>query len=201
MNFNWLNKKNNKKLILFFNGWGMDDCVVRHLAPGVFDVLTICDYNSLMPLPGGEGYDDIYIIAWSMGVMIASMYKVNCTGATAVNGTLYPINAEYGINPRVYNLMVKGFDALSRDKFIANMFDKIPEGFIAPSRSIENQKSELSVLKQYSGDEKFKYTRVIVSDNDKIIPTSSQLRFWETAEIIKSGHCPFFNYQRWEELL
>ena len=40
MKLNWLNKKNNKKLIIFFNGWGMDDSAIVHLSPEDYDVLT-----------------------------------------------------------------------------------------------------------------------------------------------------------------
>ena len=47
MKYKWLNKKNNKKVILFFNGWGMDDSVVKHLNPEDYDVIMYYDYNSL----------------------------------------------------------------------------------------------------------------------------------------------------------
>lgn len=201
MNFNWLNKKNNKKLIAFFNGWGMDDGAVKHLEPANFDVLTVCDYNTLSPLPDISEYAEIYVVAWSMGVMIATLYDINKTGATAINGTLFPISAEYGINPRIYKLMETNFDETSCKKFIRNMFDVIPDGFVFPSRSIGNQKAELTALRGYKGNEDYKYTRVIVCDNDKIIPSRAQINYWKTPEIISGGHCPFFNYTKWEELL
>ncbi len=201
MNFNWLNKKNNTDLIIFFNGWGMDDCVVRHLDAGKFDILTICDYNTLSPLPDIFEYNKTYVIAWSMGVMVATMYDCNQISSTAINGTLFPISTEFGINPRVYKLMEMNFDDASCKKFIANMFDEIPAGFTFPKRSIENQKTELTALKAYKSNESYKYNRVIVSSNDKIIPAKSQLNYWKTPEVIVSGHCPFFEYKKWEELL
>ena len=201
MNFNWLNKKNNNKLIIFFNGWGMDDCVVKHLNPGDCDVLTICDYNELSPLPDISRYSEIHVIAWSMGVMIATLYNCEQISATAINGTLFPISAEYGINPRIYKLMERNFDESSAKKFITNMFDNIPAKFEFPSRSNLNQKNELAALRNYTPDVSYHYTRVIVSNNDKIIPSKSQINFWKTPEIINSGHCPFFAYTNWEELL
>ena len=47
MEYKWLNNKNNNKIIIFFNGWGMDESVVSHLNPADFDILMFYDYNSL----------------------------------------------------------------------------------------------------------------------------------------------------------
>ena len=38
MKYKWINYKNNKKLIIFFNGWGMDENVVKHFSPEDYDV-------------------------------------------------------------------------------------------------------------------------------------------------------------------
>lgn len=201
MNLNWLYKKNQKKLIIFFNGWGMDETVVKHLDPTDYDVLTINDYNTLLPLPDLSEYNQIHIISWSMGVMIATLYNCGQKTSTAINGTLFPIHTEYGINPKIYNLMEKGFNEDSCKKFITKMFDKLPENFVFPKRTIENQKAELTSLKQYQANTGYKYTRIIISDDDKIIPTKSQLNYWKDYELISSGHCPFYNYTKWEELI
>ena len=47
MKYKWLNRENNDKLIVFFNGWGMDECVVKHLYPDDYDVLMFFDYTTL----------------------------------------------------------------------------------------------------------------------------------------------------------
>jgi len=47
MQYFWLNKKENKKLIVFFNGWGMNETPVQHLAYNDFDVLILYDYRNL----------------------------------------------------------------------------------------------------------------------------------------------------------
>ena len=200
MNLTWLNKKNNKKLIIFFNGWGMDNSVIKHLNPTSFDVLSICDYNELCELPDLSEYSEKFVIAWSMGVMVATLYNIGQKSSTAINGTLHPIHIDYGINPKVYKLMELGFNELSAPKFISKMFSgTIPE--LQLTRTPESQKSELTALKNYKANIDYKYNRVIVSDNDNIIPTQSQINFWGNPEIIKNGHCPFFDYTNWEELL
>ena len=201
MKLTWLNKKNNDSLIIFFNGWGMDENVVKHLEPENYDVLTICDYNSLEALPDLSNYDKKYVVAWSMGVMVATLFNIECDSATAINGTPFPIHVKYGINPKIYKLMELGFDDNTKDKFIAKMFNEMPSDFIPPSRDTENRKAELTVLKSYEANAEYQFDRVIVSNNDKIIPTESQLNYWKSPEIIEGGHCVFYGYKRWKELL
>ena len=47
----------------------------------------------------------------------------------------------------------------------------------------------------------FKYDKIFISDNDKIIPTKNQEAFWEKEANLKSGHCPFKVFNKWSELL
>ena len=69
------------------------------------------------------------------------------------------------------------------------------------SREFENQKSELSALKNYKANLDFKFNRVIISDADKIIPTKNQEAFFFFLANLKSGHCPFKVFNKWSELL
>ena len=47
MKYKWLNRNNNQKLIVFFNGWGIDENIVKHLDCEDYDVLMFYDYNTL----------------------------------------------------------------------------------------------------------------------------------------------------------
>ena len=203
MKHKWLNKKNNQKLILFFNGWGMDECVVKHLVPEDYDVLMFYDYNTLetnFDFDLLEIYTEKALIAWSMGTMIATLFpQINAKNRTAINGTLKPIDTEYGIHPKIYDLTIKGFNEKGRKRFIDSMFNETTN--INCNREIDEQHSELIALKNYQADETFKYNKVLISDNDKIIPTKSQVAFWGIEPNLKSGHCPFFNFAKWSELL
>ena len=69
------------------------------------------------------------------------------------------------------------------------------------NRDFEEQKSELSALKKYHSNSDFKYDRIILSDNDKIIPTKNQSAFWGIEPNTKSGHSPFHLYGKWSDLL
>ena len=198
MKYKWLNKENNNKLIIFFNGWGMDESVVKHLEFGCYDVIMFYDYNDLnIDLNIISGYDTKYLTAWSMGVMIASKFNIEYASKTAINGTLKPIDDKYGIPPKIYDLTIKRLDV---NKFMKQMFEQ-DENIPEINRNYENQRKELEAIKTYSANLDFKYNKVIISSNDKIIPTSAQVRFWNITPNIEAGHCPFYHYKTWGELL
>ena len=198
MKYKWLNKENNNKLIIFFNGWGMDESIVKHLEFGCYDVIMFYDYNDLnIDLNIISDYDTKYLTAWSMGVMIASKFNIDYASKTAINGTLIPIDDEYGIPPKIYDLTIKRLDV---NKFMKQMFEQ-DENIPEINRNYENQRKELEAIKTYSANLDFKYNKVIISSNDKIIPTSAQVRFWNITPNIEAGHCPFYHYKTWGELL
>ena len=203
MKYKWLNKGLNNKLIVFFNGWGMDECVIKHLEYEDYDVLMFYDYNSLetdFDFSSLNIYPQKYLVAWSMGVMTATLFNIDYISKTAINGTLTPINDKFGIPERIYNLTLKGFSPKGAERFIKNMFKEectLP----SPQRSFEEQKSELEALTHYQANQNFKYDRIILSSDDKIIPTKNQTAFWNIEPNITSGHAPFNQFKKWSELL
>ena len=201
MKYKWLNKQNSEELIIFFNGWGMDESVVNYLNPENYDIIMLYDYNNLeFDWSIISNYSKKHIVAWSMGVMCATLFNLDVVSATAINGTLKPIDNEFGIPNRIYDLTVRGFNLKGRERFINSMFDK-PEDLPIVNREFEEQKSELSALKNYQANMDFKYNRVIISDLDKIIPTKNQEAFWGISSNLHSGHCPFKLFKSWSELL
>ena len=203
MKYKWLNKGINNKLILFFNGWGMDECVVKHLDADNYDVLMFYDYNTLETDFDFESlniYPQKYLIAWSMGVMCATLFNINYVSKSAINGTLKPIDDKFGIPKRIYDLTLKGFSTKGAERFIKNMYNENCE-LPTPNRDFENQKSELEALTHYKANESFKYDKIILSSDDKIIPTKNQSAFWNIESNINSGHAPFNLFKKWSELL
>ena len=47
MQFHWLNKQNNKKLIIFFAGWSFDYKPFEFLKSEDFDILMAYDYSDI----------------------------------------------------------------------------------------------------------------------------------------------------------
>ena len=227
MKYKWLNRRENKKIILFYNGWGMDENVVKHLDTENYDVLMFYDYNNLdtdFDFELLNIYEEKNLIAWSMGVMVATLIPpltrhfvtpspTRGEGiVVAINGTLKPIDAEFGIHPRIYDLTINGFNEKGRERFISSMFDIQASSSLFPlAREINEQHTELIALKELCdstltpaftlGEGKVFYNNILISDNDKIIPTKSQVAFWGIEPNIKGGHCPFFQFSKWSELL
>lgn len=225
MQSHWLNKQNNDKLIIFFAGWSFDFKPFEFLDCEEFDVLMVYDYNNF-DLPEIPQYKEYYLIAWSMGVfMVYQMreYLPKFTKKLAINGTTFPVNDEYGIPQKPFLLTLRHAKTGLEGKFYQNIFDK-PEEFdryktTPVERSIENREEELKALyakikektEILNQHDKFSnefndaiayYDKALVSSNDKIIPTKNQLNFWQNkAEIIESGHFPYYNFTSWNEIL
>lgn len=203
MEYKWLNKTESGKIILFFNGWGMDETVVSHLEPEKYDVLMFYDYNTLetsFDFSELDKYSEKHLIAWSMGVMCATKFDIKYNSKTAINGTLKPIDDNYGIPVKIYDLTVKGFSQAGLIRFVKNM--GLDFGMAKSiKRDFENQKSELIALKGYNANMEFAYDKIIISNADKIIPTKNQTAFWGIESNIESGHSPFHLFKKWGELL
>ena len=201
MEYKWLNHKHNSKLIVFFNGWGMDESVVKHLNANDYDVIMFYDYSTLnLDTEIISHYRDKHLIAWSMGVMIATLFNIDYKSKTAINGTLKPIDNKFGIPVKIYDMTLNNFSHENANKFLQNMFLEKTE-LPNINRDLENQKLELEALKNYHANQDFKYDRIIICNNDKIIPTKNQCAYWDMEPNLNSGHCPFYLFKNWEELL
>ena len=96
-----------EKLILFFTGWGMDENSVK-LKQDSYDLITVFNYRNINTdfLEKVKSYKEIYIIAWSMGVIFASYFmdKIkNVKESIAINGTLKIIDDKFGINTKIFD--------------------------------------------------------------------------------------------------
>ncbi|MBR5303307.1 MAG: DUF452 family protein [Candidatus Gastranaerophilales bacterium] len=211
MQYFWLNKNNNKKLILFFNGWAMNETPVKHLKCDDFDVLVLFDYRDLnfdLSQFDFSKYKEKYLICWSMGVYASCLYKKvlqNFDKKIAINGTTKIIDNNFGIPEKIYKITVKLLNEDSCDKFIKNMFDNgklNPE--ITITRKLCELKEELISIQKIELQEELDFNLAIISSDDKIIPTKNQINFWQNKAKIKqieSTHCPFEKFESWMELL
>lgn len=208
----WLNKKNNERLILFFNGWGMDQNPISNLNIDGFDILVVYDYSDFSLDVDSSAYSEIILIAWSMGVFAASLAckGLKISKAIAINGTQSPIDAKFGINPKIYQLTLDNFSEKTRDNFFQNMFldENEYKKFQKPLRNLENQHEELAFLQKAAKENSaldFNFDYAIISAHDKIIPSKNQERFWQTKKVkvvkLSSGHYPFFEFKNFEEIL
>ena len=211
MKYFWLNKKNNKNLIVFFNGWAMNETPVKHLKTDGFDILFLFDYRNLdfnfLEFDFSK-YEKKYLICWSMGVFAANNFINtfnNFDYKVAINGTNKIVDDDFGIPEKIYKITAKFLNEDSLDKFIKNMFKggKLnPE--ITITRSIGELREELFEIQKKSFSSEIKFDKAIISNDDRIIPTKNQLNFWKNKaeiDLIESTHCPFKNYSNWQDFI
>jgi pimeloyl-[acyl-carrier protein] methyl ester esterase len=216
----WLQKNNNEKVLLFFAGWGMDQNPFLKIRSCIYDVIIFYDYRNLFRFDITEidrllsNYNHADLLAWSMGVWSANFlldgYKNMFENAVALNGTLLPVDDDYGIPKKIFQLTIDNFSEITRTSFDKRMcVDKCTLNNFesnTPFRTSEELKLELSELQvsiQNNNFEKNIFNKAIISDNDKIIPTENQVNFWKDRieyHILEGPHFIFDRLKFWEEI-
>ena len=153
-------KNNQKHLLLFFAGWGMDETPFLQIHPTDKDWMICYDYRSLeFDADILQEYSEITLIAWSMGVWAASQImkqypSLPLSQSIAINGTLSPIHETKGITPTIFEGTLQGLNEQSLQKFQRRMCGSAADykafQTVAPQRPVEELKEELAAIqKQY----------------------------------------------------
>ena len=160
-------RNNEKHLLLFFAGWGMDETPFRHIHPAECDWMICYDYRSLE-------FDTTLIQAYS-----------KITQSTAINGTLYPIHETEGITPSVFEGTLQGLNEQTLLKFQRRMCGSAADYKVfqtmAPKRPVEELKEELAAIRQQylsSLPSEFVWQTAIIGDNDRIFLPDHQEQAW-----------------------
>lgn len=216
-----LNRQNNKNLIVLFLGWSFDENPVKFLDCNGYDIIVVYDYNDISipkELTGFTGYEKKILISWSMGVFTAYLLKdlfKDFDYKLAINGTVTPVDNEYGIPVKLFELTLKhAASGLGLGgKFYKNVFqteEEFQKYIKTPvKRTVENRVSELEKLYNLIKNtnityEKF-YDRAIVCEFDKIIPPKNQTASHEKNNVpvvkLPYGHGPLYNFESWDEII
>lgn len=219
MKCHWLNKQNNKNLIVFFAGWSFDYYPFVNLNTEGYDVLFVYNYNDLdVPeeLKDFSQYENKTLVTWSMGVfsafLLKSLFK-DFNYKLAINGTVTPVDNEYGIPVKMFELTLKHAQKGLEGKFYQNVFLTNDEYELYTTypvrREIQNRVDELENLYNLIKNtdvvyEKF-YDLAVVSDFDKIIPPKNQLASHKKNNTpvitVPYGHHPFYYFSSWNEII
>lgn len=204
----------NDRLLLFFTGWGMDELVSAHLDDAGWDIWTIYDYSSpvvLPPIPAH--YGDIRLIAWSLGVWAAAEASAglpSLTDAVAINGTLHPLDEQFGIAPAIFQGTIEHWlQPRARERFWQRLSGTTTAEFPHPRRMPDDQQRELqAIATRYlrSPQVRNPFRRAIISENDRIFSAVAQRRAWQhdgIAEVLSlpGAHAPFAGMSSWNHLL
>lgn len=222
MNSCWLRRGGNGDCLLFLSGWGMGPEPFADVNFGLSDVLLVYDYRSmdsgslLSHLPKGGR---LHLLAWSMGVWAAAwlarhdpLFAGLCfSSATALGGTLSPVDDRCGIPAGNFAAMLDNFSPATLEQFRRSMFDGEAEAerFLScpPRRApaeLREELEQLHALCQNSAEDLPDiYSRRIVTARDRIFPARSQIRAWcrERCETLPLPHFPFYQQGLLKELL
>lgn len=221
----WIRREGADELLLFFNGWGMDQRIAEHLLSDSLsvelspDILACHDYRSLRPEPGFieqvNHYSHITVVAWSFGVWVAQQIELPpIDRALAVNGTLCPIDKMEGIPPDVFDATLATYSEESRNRFNRRMCGggEAHALFcsISPQRDVSGQHEELWQLKDHVSASRSKstpawnYNLAIIGGRDLVFPAQQQYHAWRGLPqtiIADMPHFPFFHFRSFQELL
>lgn len=179
------------RLTVFFAGWGGDENLFRSYCPPDSDFLLCYDYRSLaFDASLLDGYREIRLVAWSMGVWVASQVlsdlQLPLMEKIAINGTATPIDDEKGIPVAIFRGTLEGFSPATLQKFRRRMCGSIEgvKAFLShvPCRSLEDLREELesiyNTVLAYPAIP-FAWDKALIGSRDKIFPLPNQLAAWE----------------------
>lgn len=212
----WLKRNHHRDCILFFAGWGMDPRPFQSLPALDHDLCMVMDYRALEPLDleAFTDYRQLHLIAWSMGVRVAAHLLANqahrFTSATAIGGTLTPVDGQRGIPPASYETMLDGFNPDVLAAFYRDMFDDEEQlhRFLThrPQRPLAELREEMAAFRDAflgAGPGQDIYTRKIITSRDRIFSGRNQMRAWGKGcgDVRNWPHFPFYLLADWRELL
>lgn len=187
----FIKREGNPRLLLFFAGWGSDEHLFTRPVMEGYDYLLCFDYSCLdFDYSLLEGYREIRLMAWSMGVWAASQVLQGRDYPwqlrLAVNGTPVPVDDERGIPEAIFQGTLANFSEPVLVRFrrrICGTAEGVKEFLsYAPYRSVESLQEELAALYHEVKERPvapFGWDIAYVGTRDKIFPPAAQCRAWE----------------------
>lgn len=208
MKTKWLHKSGNEKLIIYFAGWSMNGSEVSHLETSDYDVLAVYDYKDLtFDSELVQPYQEVYIIAWSFGVAVANELSLSAKKSIAVNGTLKPIDDNFGIMNAFFDQTLATMNEENYQSFLARTFNKTDDRSAISFREIDEQREELRILGETFRNSQMEncFDLALISKRDRIFLKRAQNAFWDTQNCrtieIAGAHYPFQSWQSWQEMI
>ena len=194
------------KLILFFNGWGMDENIVSHLEIPIGYTLKIINFPYNFDKTILTQYDDIIFIGWSFGSYYLAKYllenNIRSKKIISLNGTPETIGKN-GISEGVFNLTLDTLTSDTLQKFYENM--RIDNTFSPSKKNFKDIKDELRYFKNNYIPLKNIFTHAFIGKKDKIIPALRQKKYFESNNVniteLLCGHYPFSVIKSWSTLI
>ncbi|MCE3036326.1 DUF452 family protein [Helicobacter sp. faydin-H20] len=192
--------------ILFFLGFGSNPNFFSHYINEAYHktyrIIFVYDYkDNHLDLTFLQN-QEVYLIAWSMGVAIANYFapkNLNIKKSIAINGTNLGIHKTLGIPPAIFMHTIKHFNLLD---FYVNVFDS--KNFLDNIKDICKSQLILELQNLYTTlttipPKQSLWDYAITSQNDKIFQAKYQLQAWQSQNLSpiilpNSPHFIFFDY-------
>lgn len=202
-----------RDLIVFFSGWGCDYNQFANLHDQK-DVLILYDYQDLkLDFDFGK-YANVYVIAYSAGVFIASIFSdkiPNVRQKVALCGNPYLFDKKMGLseeNIRVFkNITLDNYLDFRRKYMVFTDEEYELYNKLESLRTIDSCEAELEALQKlynaYKKDINPIFDKAVLAENDLIFNLQVQQDFYkDKIHVINNAkHHIFFRYGSFEDIL
>lgn len=184
----------------------MDSAPFAHLHRPGYDILIVWDYRDYsLDWSCAAGYDEICVVAWSLGVYAAAVASAPIAALTtlrlAVNGTVTPVDNQRGIPELIFRGTLDGLDERNLTKFYRRVagsraaFDRFAADM--PRRSVDELRQELAAFLPddfFAPTPDMRFDRALICRDDAIFPAANQWRAWEgkPRTMLDGAHLPDF---------
>lgn len=201
------------KLIVFFNGWGMDKSILpkenvqleekemnlgREIVEENWEIIYV-NYPYEFPFEKLRDIEELVFIGWSFGVYYCNKFlgknpEFQKYLSIAINGTPEMIG-EYGISEKIMSYTLENLSEESLKKFYLNM-GCTPEYLEnSAKKNVDSLGKELEYfMKNYTVEKNF-MKRAIISQKDRIVSSKNQKRYYDSKRVqieeIYGGHFVF----------
>ena len=200
-------------LIVYFAGWGTPLDAVAHLILPTNHNLLICyDYQDLKLDFDFSTYQQIRVVAWSMGVWVAErvLQGITLQSATAVNGTGLPCDDCFGIPYAIFKGTLDNLTENTRSKFERRIcgdkvsFERYQQFSARPFNEIHQELTVLfAMIQKDKRTDLIHWTNAWISSRDKIFMPANQHQYWASrcaVQEIEGEHYVFSRFTHWSAL-
>ncbi|MBO6289033.1 MAG: DUF452 family protein [Alphaproteobacteria bacterium] len=204
---------NSVDLIVFFAGWGCDENQFTNLQDHK-DILILYNYQNLELDFDFSKYENIYVLAYSAGVFVASILANNIPNVrqkVALCGNPYLFDEILGLSAEIVQIFreitLDNYLEFRRKYMVFSDEEYVKYNQLQSIRSIESCQNELDALQRlYLQNKKHinpMFDKAIVAENDLIFNLSAQKNFYKDKLFIvpSARHHIFFKFKSFEEML
>ena len=191
-----VSRRGARRLIVFFAGWAMDYRPFEKLQRHGYDVAVVWDYASPGTIPDfGRDYDEICIVAWSLGVAATGAplpFEDKVTRRIAIAGTPRPVDDACGIPRELFAATRRAISADGMKRFYRRMAGGAGAAArfaeCAPQRDLDSLAAELDIFLEglFDSSPTAKWDLALITARDSIFPPQNQRNAWHatpTAEL------------------